>query len=150
MTSWSSRKKELIFFTFILSEGHFFNIWILSQLIMYWINFQNIHTFTYQKYYFIHFCCLSLKSSKALSVSLRKAKKQHFRKLASKGTMTNKEFWNTAKPFLIIKSAQENFPFLLPSTWFWFLLYKHCLKYFPDNSLKATKSLIRHWLTVKW
>ena len=28
---------------------HFFNIWVLSQCIVYWIHFQNIHTFTYQK-----------------------------------------------------------------------------------------------------
>ena len=31
---------------------------------------QNIYTFTYQKHYFINFCCLFLKSLKAVSVSL--------------------------------------------------------------------------------
>ena len=31
---------------------------------------QNIHTFAYQKIYFMYFCCLFLKSSKAFSVSL--------------------------------------------------------------------------------
>ena len=48
--SWSSRKKkEGIFVPFILSEGNFFNICALSQCIVYWTHFQNIHTFTYQK-----------------------------------------------------------------------------------------------------
>ena len=32
---------------------------------------QNIHSFTYQKNYFIHFRCLFLKSSRAFTVSLR-------------------------------------------------------------------------------
>ena len=37
--SWSSRKKK----------WYFFVKFILSQYILYWINFQNIYTFTYQK-----------------------------------------------------------------------------------------------------
>ena len=42
--SWSSRKKKRgIFFP---SERNF-NICVLSQCIMYWIRFENIHTFTY-------------------------------------------------------------------------------------------------------
>ena len=73
--SWSSRKKKSGFFvTFIFSEGDFFNIWVLSQCIVYWISFQNIYTFTYpkkKKNYFIHFCYLFLKSSKVFSVSLK-------------------------------------------------------------------------------
>ena len=44
LVSWSSqKKKECIFLTFILSEGNFFNFWILSQCMVYWINFQNIY-----------------------------------------------------------------------------------------------------------
>ena len=43
------RQKRAFFLTFILSEGHFFNICVLFQCIVYWLNFQNIHTFTYQK-----------------------------------------------------------------------------------------------------
>ena len=43
------RKKRAFFVPFILSEGNFFNICVLSQCIVYWIHFQNIHTFTYQK-----------------------------------------------------------------------------------------------------
>ena len=48
-------KKESVFFvTLILSEGNFFNICILSQCIVYWINFQKIHILTYQKkHYFM-------------------------------------------------------------------------------------------------
>ena len=41
-----------------------FNICILSQCTVYWINFQNIYTFTYQKTLLIHFCWLFLKSLK--------------------------------------------------------------------------------------
>ena len=33
----------------MLSEESFFKICVLSQYIVYWIRFQNIHTFTYQK-----------------------------------------------------------------------------------------------------
>ena len=43
------RKKSAFFVTFTLSKGNFFNIWILSQCMVYWINFQNIYTFTYQR-----------------------------------------------------------------------------------------------------
>ena len=50
MTSWSLRKKNGgIFVPFILSEEILTNICVLSQCIAYWINFQNICTFTYQK-----------------------------------------------------------------------------------------------------
>ena len=50
MTSWSLRKKNWgIFVPFILSEETLTNICVLSQCIAYWINFQNIFTFTYQK-----------------------------------------------------------------------------------------------------
>ena len=43
------RKKTPFFVPLILSEGNFFKICVLSQCIVYWIHFQNIHTFTYQK-----------------------------------------------------------------------------------------------------
>ena len=64
------RKKRASFVPLILPEGNFFNICVLSQCIKYWIYFQNIHTFTYQKT-FIHFCYLFLKLSKTFSISLR-------------------------------------------------------------------------------
>ena len=69
--SWSSRRiKEGIFFTVYLSERNFFKICDLSQCIVYWIQFPNLHTFTYQKTLLhIHFR-LFLKSSKVFSVSL--------------------------------------------------------------------------------
>ena len=48
--SWSPRKKKRAsFVSFFLSKGNFFKICVLSQCILYWIHFQNIHTFTYQK-----------------------------------------------------------------------------------------------------
>ena len=67
------RKKKRFLVTFVMSKGIFFNIGVLSQCIVYWINFQNIHTFTYPKillHTFIHFCCLVFKSLKDFSVSL--------------------------------------------------------------------------------
>ena len=68
------KKTRAFFLPFILFEGNILNICVLSQCIVYWIQFQNIHTFTYQKHYFIHFCCLFLKLSKAFSVSLNKSR----------------------------------------------------------------------------
>ena len=65
------RKKSAFFVRFILSEGSFFKIYVLSQCMVYWINFQNIYTFTYQKTLLHTFCGLVLKSSKAFSVSLK-------------------------------------------------------------------------------
>ena len=50
-----AKEKQEHFVTFILAEGNFFNICVLSQCIVYLIIFQKIYTFTYQKLYFIHF-----------------------------------------------------------------------------------------------
>ena len=43
------RKMREFFVPFILSEGNFFEICVLSQCIVYWIHFQNISTLTYEK-----------------------------------------------------------------------------------------------------
>ena len=43
------RKKRAFVKPFVLSDGIFSNICVLSQFIVQWIHFQNIHTFTYQK-----------------------------------------------------------------------------------------------------
>ena len=51
------------FVTFILTEENIFNICVLSQCMVYLMNFLDIllqYTFTYQKIYFIHFCCLKV------------------------------------------------------------------------------------------
>ena len=71
LMSWSSRKKKRAFFVpFILSEGNLFKICILSQCIVYGMHFL-IHMLLHiEKHYFIHFCCLFLKLSKAFSVYL--------------------------------------------------------------------------------
>ena len=45
---------------------------------MYWIQFQNIHTFTYKKTLLHTLFCLFLKSSRAFSVSLKASEKKHF------------------------------------------------------------------------
>ena len=48
--SWSSRrKKEGIFCDVYFAQREFFKNCVLSQYIVYWIHFQNIHTFSYQK-----------------------------------------------------------------------------------------------------
>ena len=47
------RKQRESFVPFILSELNFFNLLVLSQCILYWIHFPNIHTLTYKKHYFI-------------------------------------------------------------------------------------------------
>ena len=65
------RKKSAFFVTFILPKGNFLNIWVLFQCLVYWIHFQNTYILLHiKKHYFIHFCCLFLKSSKAFSVSI--------------------------------------------------------------------------------
>ena len=45
-------EKTAFFVTFILSEGNFLYICVLSQCTVYWINFQNKHI---KKHYLIHF-----------------------------------------------------------------------------------------------
>ena len=60
--SWTlQKKKEGIFCIVYFIWRKFFKICVLSQCIVYWIQFQNVHTFTYQK---THFCCLLLKRKK--------------------------------------------------------------------------------------
>ena len=51
LISWSSwqTKKRAFFVPFILFEENFFKICVLLQRVVYWIYFQNIQTFTYQK-----------------------------------------------------------------------------------------------------
>ena len=50
------RKKRAFFLLFILCKGIFFNICVLSQCIVYWIQFQNIHTFAYEETLLFAFC----------------------------------------------------------------------------------------------
>ena len=64
------RKKRAFFVLFILSKEISFNICVVLQCRVYRILFQNIHTFTCKKRYFIPFCCLFFKPLKAFSVSL--------------------------------------------------------------------------------
>ena len=69
-----AKEKESIFCTFYFVRRKFFNIWVLPQCIVYWIHFQNINTFAYEKKILHTPFCLFLKSSKAFSVSLRSSK----------------------------------------------------------------------------
>ena len=71
MMSWSSRKKKRAFFVpIILFEGNFVNICALSQCVNY--TFRVYILLRIKKYYFLHFCCLFLKSSEAFSASLNR------------------------------------------------------------------------------
>ena len=60
------RKKSAFFAPFILSEENFFKFCVLSQCIVSWIRFQNIHTFTYQKTLFYILLLLVFKIAKRL------------------------------------------------------------------------------------
>ena len=68
--SWSSLKKKEDMFCTVYFE-FFFDICVLPQCTVYWIQFQNIHTFTYQKTLIHTLFDLFLKSLKAFSVSLK-------------------------------------------------------------------------------
>ena len=65
------RKKRVFFVPFILSEGNFFKIYVLSQCTVYWIHLQNTHTFTYRKALLHTLSLLAFKIVESLlSVSL--------------------------------------------------------------------------------
>ena len=92
--SWGAKEKRRHFlYCSFCPKGVFSEICVLSLCIVYWIHVQNIHTFTYQKHYFIHFCCLFLKLLKAFSVSLKRYLWLIF--LASKKPLT---FFTTLSP----------------------------------------------------
>ena len=55
-------KNRAFFVPFILSKGIFFDVCVLSQYVVYWIHFQNIHTFIYQKALLHTLFALFLKS----------------------------------------------------------------------------------------
>ena len=79
---WRSRKKkEGIFCTVYFVRRKFFNICVLSHCIVYWIQFQNMHSFTYQETLIHTLFCLFLKSSKIFSVSLNKKQSYKIAKL---------------------------------------------------------------------
>ena len=60
------RKKRHFLYRLFCPKEIVFNICVLSQCTVYWIHFLNIILLHIQKHYFIHFCCLFLKSSKRL------------------------------------------------------------------------------------
>ena len=66
------KKKSLFFVIFILSEGNF---WVLSRYIVYWINFQNIYTFTYHKTLLLSLPLLVFKTVERLQCILKNCKK---------------------------------------------------------------------------
>ena len=70
--SWSSQKKiEDFFVSLVWSEGTFLKICVLFQCICIEYTFRIYILLQIKKRYFIHFCCLFLKSSKVLSVFLK-------------------------------------------------------------------------------
>ena len=68
--SWWKKKEGLLWTVYFVRMNFFFNIGVLSQCIVYWIYFQNLHTFTHQKTLLHTLFCLFLNSSKVFSVSL--------------------------------------------------------------------------------
>ena len=73
--SWSLQKK------FILFKENFSFIWVLSQCIVYWINFQNIvHSFTYTSYTFgacfYNYCKPTVCSLRGWRMGLNKSVKE--------------------------------------------------------------------------
>ena len=64
------RKKSEFFVTIISSKGNFFNICVKNVLCIE-KTFRIYIRLDIKKHYFMHFCCLFLKSSKAFSVFLR-------------------------------------------------------------------------------
>ena len=68
------RKKRAFFLPFILSKGNFRNIFVLSQCIVYWICFQNIHTLTYEKTLFHTLLLLAFKTVESLPCILKHTK----------------------------------------------------------------------------
>ena len=69
--SWSWRKKKEWIFcnVYFVQTKKFFKIYVLSQFIVYWTNFQNMHTFTYQKTLIYTLLLLVFKIMKSFSVS---------------------------------------------------------------------------------
>ena len=51
--SWSSQK-GVFFVVYFVRRKFFFNIWVWSQCIVYWMNPQNIYTFTLKKKKILH------------------------------------------------------------------------------------------------
>ena len=69
---WTSlKKKEDIFCTVQFVRTKILNIYFLSQCIVYWIHFQNIHSFTYQKTLLHTLLLLIFKNAKCLQCIIK-------------------------------------------------------------------------------
>ena len=64
------RKNRIFCNVYLLRIIFFFNFFFISMYIVLNKLSEGMYTFTYQKFYFIHFCCLFLKLSKTFSASL--------------------------------------------------------------------------------
>ena len=113
------RKNTAFFVSFILSEGNFSNIYVLSQRIVYWINFQNIYTFKYQRILLRTLFCMILKSSKVF-LQLNRA---HCTKSVTKSAVS----WS----HLLKKSLMEKFIFSVVAS-----LLKYVLPFSRHQALK--------------
>ena len=65
------RKKGHFLYRLFCPKEFFFNICVLSQSIVYWLHFHNIHTFTYEKILLFILFCSFFKLSKAFSLPLK-------------------------------------------------------------------------------
>ena len=64
-------RKKGIFCTVYFVQRQFFKICVLSQCTVYWIHFQNIHTFTFQKVLLHTFLLLVSKKDESLQCILK-------------------------------------------------------------------------------
>ena len=83
--SWSSqKKKEGIFCIVYFVQRNFFNIYVLSQCILYCIHFQNICTFTNQKTLFHIILLLVFKIVESLQYILKRQRNIFLKKDSQK------------------------------------------------------------------
>ena len=124
--SWSSKKKKTGFFVaLVLSEGNFFDICILSQCIVYWIHFQNINTFIYQKTLLHTLCCLFLKSFETFQCILKPDQDSIF----SATWLYNEFRWTNLLNLKGRHCIKKWTLFIQPKIWLWQL--NHYLVHIP-------------------
>ena len=88
-------KEKIVHFfvTFTLSKETFFNICILSQCIVYEINFKNIYTFTHQKTLLHAFLLLVFKIVESLRCIFKESSTQKFIFVLRYWNFVNLEFF---------------------------------------------------------
>ena len=126
--SWSSKKnKQDIFWTAFIVWRNLFDICILSQCIVYWIHFHNIHTFIYQKTLLHTICCLFLKSFEILQCIFKPDQDSPF----SATRLYNEFQWTILFNLKGRHCIKKWTLFIQPKIWLWQL--NHYLIYIPTE-----------------